>query len=195
MADPSRFGPAIRCFLSPFDAVLELLLLRRHQDQAVGAVRRSNFLSRDFFYSHPFRQRPLTIHVAWLAHERRLVSHPDGYLIRVTRDQPARWRVQPHAEDKMMIDAGTWTILDRLHERAGLFAWRETLHGVREWLATPASTEHVTRCAFAAADAIESISVPEDEATQLALYDPEAGCWHFVPREAIVHKSPAQRRV
>ena len=31
-------------------------------------------------------------------------------------------------------------------------------------------------------DAVDVIVVPPGDAEQLALYNPEAGCWHFVPR-------------
>lgn len=194
VADPSRFGSAIRCFLSPFDAVMELLFLRRRGDKTVEAVRRSNFLARDFFYSRTFRQRPLSVHIAWLAHDHRLVARPDGFLARIACDQDARWRVRIRASDELVVSARTWSTLDRLHEDAGLFAWRDTLQLVRGWLVTPAEAEAVLERAFSALAAVEPIVIPVDEATQLALYDPEAGCWHFVPRTVLVQNASACQR-
>ncbi|MCA8061083.1 hypothetical protein [Burkholderia sp. AU38729] len=47
-ADFSRYGPAVRCFLSPFDALLEMLFLRRKDLNAVEAVARSSLLPLNF---------------------------------------------------------------------------------------------------------------------------------------------------
>jgi hypothetical protein len=126
------------------------------------------------------------LHVAWLAHGQRLVAADDGRLIRIAREQSAQWRMRHRVPETMSIESGTWAVLDRLHEQAGLFAWRDTLGISRRWLDTPAAAETALHRAVAALGSIEPIVVPADRAEQLALYDPEAGCWHFVPRELIV---------
>ncbi|WP_174387725.1 hypothetical protein [Burkholderia metallica] len=41
------------------------------------------------------------------------------------------------------------------------------------------------RCSGAALEAFESIVVPVDRAEQVALFDPESGQWHFMPRDTI----------
>ncbi|HEM7901571.1 TPA: hypothetical protein U2L33_005698 [Burkholderia cenocepacia] len=186
VADATRWGPAVRCFLSPFDALLDSLFLRRLDPNAIEAVVRSNRLPPEIFYSSWLRQRPLVLHVAWLAHGQRLVTADDGRLIRIAREQSAQWRVRHGIPETMSIESGTWAVLDRLHEQAGLFAWRDTLEISRRWLDTPATAEAALHRAVAALGSIEPIVVPADRAEQLALYDPEAGCWHFVPRELIV---------
>ncbi|WP_412529645.1 hypothetical protein [Burkholderia lata] len=185
LADQSRFGPAVRCFLSPFDALLGMVFLQRQDSDAVEAVLQSGRLPVGIFFSNRFRQRPLTVHVAWLAHENRLIAHQDGHLIRAARDQAAQWRMSPRRHPVMAIEAETWAILDRLYESAGLFAWRDTLQIARRWLASPTVEESSLRRAVAALDAVAPMVVPAGEAKQLALYDPEAGCWHFVPRDVI----------
>ncbi|RBL66883.1 hypothetical protein C3E98_035115, partial [Pseudomonas sp. MWU13-2625] len=60
MADQSRFGPPVRCFLSPFDALLDMVFLRNKDSDAVEAVLQSSRLPAGIFYSGRFRQRPLT---------------------------------------------------------------------------------------------------------------------------------------
>lgn len=185
LADRSRFGPAIRCFLSPFDALLEMVFLRRQNSDAVEAVLQSSRVPAGIFFSNRFRQRPLTVHVAWLAHENRLVVQQNGRPIRTARDQAAQWRIGPRRDAEMAIEAETWAVLDRLHERAGLFAWRETLQTTRRWLASPAVEESALRRAITALEAVDLIVLPAGKAGQFALYDPEAGCWHFVPRDTI----------
>ncbi|KVC81357.1 hypothetical protein WI75_08375 [Burkholderia ubonensis] len=77
-------------------------------------------------------------------------------------------------------------VLERLHERAGLFAWRDTLQIVDRWVASPAQEASALRRAVAALDAVEPIIVPVDAAEQLALYDPEGAHWHFVSRDLIL---------
>lgn len=183
LGDRSDFGPAVRCFLSPFDALLEMVFLLRHDAKAVEGVLLSSHLPRRVLYSGRLRQRPLTVHLAWLAHENRLVVHHDGHLFRVARDQAARWR-QHHTA--VAIEAATWSTLDRLHQSAGLFAWQETLQIARRWLASPAVEEASLRRAVAVLDAVDVIAVPPGDAKQLALYNPETGCWHFVPRDGTV---------
>ncbi|WP_165581754.1 hypothetical protein [Burkholderia cepacia] len=86
----------------------------------------------------------------------------------------------------MAIEAATWSTLDRLHQSAGLFAWQETLQIARRWLASPAVEEASLRRAVAALDAVDVIAVPPGDAKQLALYNPETGCWHFVLRDGTV---------
>ncbi|NTZ82469.1 hypothetical protein FCJ61_05455 [Burkholderia metallica] len=186
VADATRWGPAVRCFLSPFDALLDMLFLRRLDPNAIEAVVRSNRLPPEIFYSSWLRQRSIVLHVAWLADGQRLVAADDGRLIRVARDQPAQWRVWHRIPETISIESGTWAVLDQLHEYAGLFAWRDTLKIARQWLATPAAAEAALNRAVAALASIEPIVVPADRAGQLALYDPEAGYWHFVPRGTIV---------
>ncbi|MPV70485.1 hypothetical protein [Burkholderia sp. BE17] len=185
MADISRYGPAVRCFLSPFDALLEMRFMRQNDPDAVNGVVRSNLLPIGIFYSSRFRQRPLAVHLAWLAHHQRLVAHNDGQLIRVVRDQAPQWRMQPRSPERMEIDSETWAVLDRLHERAGLFAWRDTLQIVQQWFANPVAAESTLQRTVTALDTIESIVVPVGRAEQVAVFDPESGQWHFVPRDTI----------
>jgi hypothetical protein len=49
--------------------------------------------------------------------------------------QSAQWRVRHRIPETMSIESGIWAVLDRLHEYAGLFAWRDTLEISRRWLA------------------------------------------------------------
>ncbi|AOJ64627.1 hypothetical protein WJ32_18810 (plasmid) [Burkholderia ubonensis] len=186
LADPSRFGPAVRCFLSPFDALLDMVFLQRRNPDVVAAVLRSSRLPPAIFYSSCLRQRPLTLHVAWLAHENRLVADEDGRLTRAARAQAGQWRRRRQTPDVMVIETGTLAVLDRLHERAGLFAWRDTLQIVRHWVASPAEDTAALRRAVTALDAVEPTVVPAGAAEQLALYDPEGARWHFVSRDLIL---------
>ncbi|MEJ0002804.1 MAG: hypothetical protein WDN30_03235 [Pararobbsia sp.] len=72
-------------------------------------------------------------------------------------------------------------MIDRLYERAGLFAWREThrgvLAGAREWL-----TRRVMRAIGTMPTAQEDVS----HCREAALFDPEFGQWHFVSLDGLI---------
>jgi hypothetical protein len=69
--------------------------------------------------------------------------------------------------------------VSHLHEWAGLFAWRETLVGVRTWKSD--------RLACVVAHALATIEMARGgvaQCAQVALFDAESGQWHFEPRRS-----------
>lgn len=179
--DQTPIGPAVRCFFSPFDALLDGLGLLL-QDRPVDlSIRPARDVAPEAFLSSPGFQRPLTFHVAWLAHDHRLVAQENGCLIRMALPQGTR----PRDGDRqsLLIDPDVWMAIDALHQEAGLFAWRETHKTVRQWLDAPVSARDSLERALCLRYNPPLIQVALYEAKQLALYDPEAARWHFVPRQ------------
>lgn len=179
--DQTPIGPAVRCFFSPFDALLDglgLLLQDRPVDLTIRPVRD---VAPEAFLSSPGFQRPLTFHVAWLAHDHRLVAQENGCLIRMALPQGTRPR--DGGRQSVQIDPDVWTTIDALHQEAGLFAWRETHKTVRQWLDAPVSARDSLERALCLRYNPPLIQLAPYEAKQLALYDPEAARWHFVPRQ------------
>jgi hypothetical protein len=73
------------------------------------------------------------------------------------------------------IDQQSLDQIDDLHERAGLFAWRETYRNVATW-SPRRRAEVVTR-------ALASMKVTEGDVSlcvEAALFDAEFGQWHIV---------------
>jgi hypothetical protein len=67
-----------------------------------------------------------------------------------------------------------------MYDHAGLFAWRETCESIWFW-----RVEQRHKMTDQAIRAVRTMSVPVSaSATQAALFDPEVGQWHFVPRIA-----------
>jgi hypothetical protein len=76
------------------------------------------------------------------------------------------------------VDPATLEMIDELHERAGLFAWRETHQAINEW-------DEARLCELAELALHTSpLKVVADTSNcdEVGLFDPEFGQWHFVPR-------------
>ncbi|NYH16285.1 hypothetical protein [Paraburkholderia bryophila] len=180
--DRTSVGHAVRCFLSPFDAMLDGLGLISQELSVHFEIRPVRNVAPEAFLSCRGFQRPLSFHLAWLAHDYRLVVRENGCLTRLTLTQGRRPRGDSD-QQSLQIDSDVWTIIDALHQQAGLFAWRETQKAVRQWLDAPASARDALERAFCLRDDPPLIQFAPNEAKQLALYDPEAARWHFVQRQ------------
>ncbi len=80
------------------------------------------------------------------------------------------------------IDAKAMGQIDRLHERAGLFAWRETYRDF--------ARADLRDVQGALVHALESMPVALGsrdiaQCNELALFDAEFGLWHFIPSEGL----------
>jgi hypothetical protein len=102
----------------------------------------------------------------------RILLRPGGAFGRYTRTVHV-WANDPPSFE---VDPATLAALDDLHERAGLLAWRDTHHAIREW--------DWARLYEAAELALRSapITTVNDASTSdgVGLFDPEFGQWHFV---------------
>ncbi|HET6555447.1 MAG TPA: hypothetical protein VFG49_18105 [Dyella sp.] len=79
--------------------------------------------------------------------------------------------------ERFEIDEVTFAEFSKLRERAGLFAWQETNAEILNWTDT--------RLHGAVARLVETVEfAPGDipDCNQIAMFDPEFGQWHFVPR-------------
>jgi hypothetical protein len=78
---------------------------------------------------------------------------------------------------RFKLNSDTLETLDRVHEQAGMFAWRETVRDVAHWDAD--KRRDTARFALATMPTgVRTETSPE----QYALFDPEFRQWHFVPR-------------
>lgn len=183
-ADLSSYGLAIQCFLSPIDALLEMAFAERNERYGVLDVWPAGRAPKHTLFADGEYQKPLSIHVAWFADRERLLVSSDGYPCRLVRDQGVRQRAQELDRALMVVDCSTVALINHVYEKAGLYAWRETQESVRKQFAAPFILQAELRRAIASFDDIETVTMEIDHATQLALYDPEAAQWHFIPRTA-----------
>ncbi|TAL93012.1 MAG: hypothetical protein EPN73_23145 [Paraburkholderia sp.] len=166
-------GPVIRCFLSQFDAMIEAELIARRSRMRYYAVPASE-IDRALFRAPRAAGFIAYLHVGWFARSGRILLRLDG--LPAGCHQPLRW--SGSSAGYFEVDRCMLAMVERLHERAGLFAWRETLREVDDWGGA--------RWAQAQEQALRSLSGLSQDgeisaANQLALFDPEAGQWHLVP--------------
>ncbi|WP_233864000.1 hypothetical protein [Paraburkholderia adhaesiva] len=169
-------GSAIRCFLSPIDAIIGAAGLA-HRDEHYAVLAAAD-LPPAAFLERGSADYHASLHVAWSARDGQVLLHVDG--------APAEQFTllhQPFQETGgFEVSADALAALDRLYDRAGLFAWRETLVEVSRW--DRPRLEGI--CNQIAGTLRESgCREPGVRGNQLALFDPESCCWHFVPRSVL----------
>lgn len=168
-------GLTTTCYQSPLDAAIEAVYLgkyhRRHRVNAASEFDIGAYLEEGG------RSLVAAMHIGWPAHEGRLLLHPDGRLGRTCRLMRQPLGVPPTFE----IDGPTLGVYGGWRERAGLFAWAETAQDVRAWPLT--RLHHVATKAVALIQT-QHMNDHWKNATQLAIFDPEFGQWHFMPFES-----------
>ncbi|QYD68268.1 hypothetical protein KZJ38_18710 [Paraburkholderia edwinii] len=168
--DATEFGRAIVCHLSPVDAVIDAKQSYRakHKCWAVPASQ----LPPETFRDPDGRGMLAKVHLAWPAIGGKLLQHPRGTFATYRR-------AMYHVMEPPLILAFDDIVLgelDRLYQAAGLFAWRETYALLHDW-----QPERIHRAADIALKSIKTTGGKLDQCMQVALFDPEAERWHFVP--------------
>ena len=118
------------------------------------------------------------LRLAWPAKNRKIVLAQDGNTATCAR--LLQHGVTARLPARFEVDDGAMEQIDRLHERAGLFAWRETWREVPQW-----SFLRQKRALECALKSMETAEVSLAECQEAALFDPEFGQWHFVPLEGL----------
>lgn len=171
VTEKTACGRAILCSLSPVDALIEVLRFSK-----IGQrfdVMPAQMVPQDAFRDADGHGLIAEVHLGWPVVGGRLLLRPGGALGGYSR-MMHHWAHEPL---QFEFDALALAEVTRLHERAGLYAWREALDHVRGW--------NPRRLVCVVAHALASIELSrhsEGQAGQVALFDPEAEQWHFVPR-------------
>jgi hypothetical protein len=169
-------GRVIRCFVSPLDALIEATCLTK-SGQRFSVIDASS-ISRDAIQDDRGNRLHACIHHGWIGRggviPLRPGSEPAAYgeLIK----QRPRGRLI-----RFELDSDALATLDRVHEQAGLFAWRETVRDVARW--DPDRLRDTARFALETMPTgVRTDTGPEE---QYALFDPEFIQCHIVPRGAV----------
>jgi hypothetical protein len=165
---------ALGYYLSPFDALIDvsraLLCAMRTQTFSVRPV--------DAFRPQAVEApdgSPLiaSLHVAWRARSGRVLVRPDGrpnsLLCSNEEMESGRTVLEP--------PPGAVCLIEAIHERAGLFAWRETMQTYDAW--DRRTLALLARQAWQRTPG-EEVDDPLPDFDQCAVYDPEGQQWHFV---------------
>ncbi|MFP3569723.1 hypothetical protein [Paraburkholderia sp. SIMBA_030] len=175
-------GKALVCFQSPVDAHIEGLLrarpdMRYYVTEAWAA-------HETWFLREPGLLMAF-LHLAWVGQSGRMLLRPSGTPCRYFRS--LRKSVEGEGPFTFEVDAGSLEVVDRLHEQAGLFAWRETVsHETSR--AARMQMQELERHRELVDQAVRSARVitrPESRpGEELMLFDPKFRQWHTVSREA-----------
>lgn len=168
-------GRTIGCYASPMTAWIDATQFAKAGRPGYRPERAGRF-NRKLFYNADTQCLMVDVRTCWPVHDRRIILQPDLSLATITK--PVRLHVPYGAElpASFEVDEAAFKWLDDVHERAGLYAWRETVRAVGSWEAP--------RVASAAQRALGTIEVTVCDASlcdELALFDPESERWHFVP--------------
>lgn len=166
-------GPAAVMYLSPFDAWLDATLAScLGARYTVRAAR--DYDPRESILSHGGRLL-VSLHCAWAACDGKLLSGQ----VSLTGLRHVQVLEIPHhrmSTIDLLVHRTVLETIERLHEHAGLFAFRETYRMVSAWSATERQ-EALSR----ALRRLPGRAPPGSMINEAALYDPEACAWHFVP--------------
>ncbi|KWW33344.1 hypothetical protein ACUXAV_006558 [Cupriavidus metallidurans] len=162
-------GRAVLCFLSPVDALIEVVQLGRigRQFQVLPAP----LVPPDAFLDRDGRGLMIDLHLGWPVANGKLLLRPGGAMARYSREMH-HWSRAPL---RVEFDETVLAEVARLHERAGPFAWREALDHVRNW-----KPDRLCRAATRALASIEMARADLFACRNVAMSDPEMEQWHVV---------------
>jgi hypothetical protein len=172
--DMTDDGETPGCYVNTVTALVDATQMARAGRPGFGCGDAST-LDRHLFCSRDGKYLIADIRVGWPVYRRKIILRPGLGFASVTkrlRQGLPVGGVSPSFE----VDENTFAWLDAIHERAGLYAWRETARAVHLW--------NADRVVQLACRALESIDVTVCDASlcdEVALFDPESEQWHFVP--------------
>ncbi|MDF3887595.1 hypothetical protein [Cupriavidus basilensis] len=180
-------GNGLSIYLSPFDAYLAAAYVSK-PGNPFHAIPAADFDPRELIRDSGGKFHT-ALHCGWGANNGRLVIRRDGSIASLcgltTLDVPPRGM---DAID-LRIEEDDLSAYDGMREKAGLFAHSET-HDAFLGLNDRARQKVLAR-------AIHSIPGTVDvghEINQLAIYDPEAAQWHFLPISVFYERTDESQR-
>jgi hypothetical protein len=168
-------GKAINAYLSAFDAMLDAAYAST-PGTPYHVVPAYKFDPAAFIAAHDDRL-VVNVHLAWAAHGQRLILRRKGQLAACSTLQVLAAPAKKMHRIEFAIEKDILDVVDRLHEHAGLFAYREAHEQVWGW-----GEERRHRAVAKAIQTIPGTVDSEAQCDQLALYDAEFEQWHFLPR-------------
>ncbi|MCG5077530.1 hypothetical protein [Paraburkholderia tagetis] len=170
-ASRTKAGPAVSCFLSPLHAMLELMYWACRGRQY--EIHHASLIDPKVFINADRTALVAELRIGWPAHDGKIVMQSGESTATCAKlmVHSAEFGPPPFFE----LDAETLDQVERMHERAGMFAWRETYPDMLQW--------EQARLNWAVKRAVETMeigSADKMDCTKAALFDPEFGQWHFV---------------
>lgn len=171
-------GKAIAAYLSPLEAMIDAACFSR-PGRIYHAVCAHEFDPSIFIRDH-HNTLVFALHLAWAAHDGKLIKHPNGAFGACSPTQAMAIAPEGASHIDFPVDPGMLATYEHLREHAGLFAYREAFKHVVDM--------NERQRHQAVAQALQKVPGTLDadvECDQLAIYDPEFAQWHFVPRSLL----------
>lgn len=168
-------GPAVACYLSLVHTLIDAHYWRgRGVPYGAGIA---STIDRELFVAENRRELIAEIRLGWPVCGRRLVREMDGNTasLAIVVRQAIVGEVKGFELAEPILEE-----VDLLHERAGIFAWREAYRNMASW-----DEQRVLASTARALNAIETTRARRSDCHEIALYDAEFEQWHFVPLSAI----------
>lgn len=171
-ASETNAGPAVSCFLSPLHAMLDVMYWAGKGKSY--EVRHAGSISPQTFVNAKGTALVAQLRVGWPALDGKIVLESNGNTATCAKLMVHSMQKKP--PPIFELDPETLGQVERMHESAGMYAWREVYAGMLEW--------DKGRLEWALKRAVETMkisTVDKSMCTKAALFDPEFGQWHFVP--------------
>ncbi|CAJ0731556.1 MAG: hypothetical protein QM625_03815 [Ralstonia sp.] len=182
-------GAVLGCYLSPFDAMMDMVR-KDNPDCEYRSIRLDSLRPQDLRAAFPAGVS-LEVLCGFRAKDAQLLDSQQSPLVSYRLQRDIRLQLN---QDELCIDFPDDVLreINHLHEGVGLFAWQETAQRISTtW--KQAQITHTMHSAFHKANHVRGL-VPSD-ADQIGLFDPEAENWHFVPYIPLeILKRPPNRR-
>jgi hypothetical protein len=177
VATRTTAGPAVSCYLSPLHAMItSVYFAGKGKDYEVC---HAGSISPDVFVNADGKALIAEVRLGWPALD-------DGKIVFESEGNSATCsKVMIHSTPFGLppvfeLDPETLDQVERLHERAGMFAWRETYRDVFDW-----DLERMRWAVKRAVDSLKLSAADRMQCTHVALFDPEFLEWHHVPFEGL----------
>jgi len=185
MCYPTPEGDAMLTYLSPFDAWIEATYSSK-PGTPYRVIDASTFDPREMV-SDLRGKLNVGLHIGWTASDGKLLAKPSGELVGYMALQTLAVAPADMEDIEFTLNAENRKSVDRFHEKAGLFAYSESLEASMKWGDHRLDRE----VALAMQKVPATCEASSADINQIAVYDLEGKQWHFVALANLVDKTTA----
>jgi hypothetical protein len=182
---PTPPGDAMLAFLSPFDAWIEATYSSK-PGKLYRVIDATTFDPSELI-SNSRGQLNAGLHLGWAACDGKLLAKKNGELVGYMMLQTLKVAPADAEDIEFILSAENRKSVDLFHEKAGLFAYAETLESSMKWDDQRLDQE----VSLAMQNVPATCEAFGADINQVAVYDLEAKQWHFVALADLVTKTPA----
>ncbi|OXC79547.1 hypothetical protein BSU04_06340 [Caballeronia sordidicola] len=185
MCYPTPEGDAMLTYLSPFDAWIEATYSSK-PGTPYRVIDASTFDPREMV-SDLRGKLNVGLHIGWTASDGKLLAKPSGELVGYMALQTLAVAPADMEDIEFTLNVENRKSVDTFHEKAGLFAYSESLEASMKWGDHRLDRE----VALAMQNVPATCEASSADINQIAVYDLEGKQWHFVALADLVDKTTA----